>query len=108
MNYDILLTRETETKYKAQALLFPHIEVTGATEAVAIAEIKKAIQQMQRQSRIVRVDIPTETALMTQVLPITAEDPWAQVAGIWQDDPDWEQFQEEIGRYRTAQDGGLS
>jgi len=30
----------------------------------------------------------------------SSDDPWVQFAGMWQDDPDWEQFQSDIERFR--------
>ncbi|MEZ4737068.1 MAG: hypothetical protein R3E79_59070 [Caldilineaceae bacterium] len=94
--YDILLTKQENNGYIARPVLLPDIVVSGATEDEALAQVRQAIAQQQRQSRIVRVHVsaPNETA----------DDPWLRFAGMWEDDPNWEQFLADIAANRKLID----
>lgn len=94
MTYDVLLTRENDRLFKARVLLLPDIVVTGANETDVLEQVKVAITNLRRKSRIVQLDVPSETVT----------DPWMQMVGIWKDDPDWDIFQEEVARYRAQFD----
>lgn len=94
MTYDVLLTRENDRLFKARVLLLPDIVVTGSNETDVLDKVKIAIASLRQKSRIVQLDMPSETE----------NDPWMQMAGIWKDDPDWETFQAEVQHYRTQFD----
>jgi Asp-tRNA(Asn)/Glu-tRNA(Gln) amidotransferase A subunit family amidase len=96
MTYDILVTREAERKYKARVLLLPEIVVMGKNEAEVLNQVKEAIADLRASSHIVRLNVPSLTG--------EADDPWLRIAGYWQDDPDWEDFQEEIATFRKEID----
>lgn len=94
MTYDVLLTRENDRLFKARVLLLPDIVVTGSNETDVLDKVKVAIASLRQKSRIVQLDVPSETE----------DDPWMQMAGIWKDDPDWETFQAEVKHYRAQFD----
>ncbi len=94
MTYDVLLTRENDRLFKARVLLLPDIVVTGSNETDVLDKVKIAVASLRQKSRIVQLDVPSETE----------NDPWVQMAGIWKDDPDWETFQAEVQHYRTQFD----
>ena len=93
MHYDVLLTKDPLNGYTARSVLIPELIVTGASEAETIERIREALAKVQEQSRIVRVEVPDPE-----------DDPWLRFAGMWKDDPDWEQFQANIKAFRESVD----
>lgn len=96
MEYDILLTKQSNHGYIAQPLLMPEIVVSGENEAEALARVSKAIANRHTQSRIVRIKVP---------IPDEANsDPWFRFAGMWGDEATWQQFEDDIQAFRRAID----
>lgn len=91
-SYDILLTRQANNGYLARPVLMPELVVVGKDEQEALARVCTAITEHQTESRIVQVTLPVNQQ--------TEEDPWLRFAGMWQDDPNWEQFQADIAAHR--------
>jgi predicted RNase H-like HicB family nuclease len=96
MTYDVLLTKGANNRYTARALLLPDLVASGANEAEALERLRAAIAEVQANSRIVRLDVPSP--------PETSSDAWLRFAGVWKHDPDWDLFQSEIEAYRQAID----
>jgi predicted RNase H-like HicB family nuclease len=96
MQYDILLTKQPNNGYIARPILLPEIVVSGADEEEVLARVREAIAGIYANSRIVRVNVaePDETT----------NDPWLRFAGMWADDPNWEQFQAHIEAFRRTID----
>ncbi len=97
--YDILLTKQPDNGYIARPVLMPEIVVSGADEKETLAQVCGAIANQQTQSRIVRVQVPTYNE--------TVDDPWLRFAGMWEDDPNWEQFQADIASHRQLIDAQM-
>lgn len=87
------MTKKSQNGYIARPLLAPEISVTGNTEEETLARVRIAIAQLHSQSRIVQVEVPDQD-----------DDPWLRYAGLWKDDPDWEQFQKNIEDFRQTVD----
>jgi hypothetical protein len=96
MIYDVLLTKSADKRYIARALLLPDIVVSGTDEAEVLQELRTAIADVQANSRILQVDVPSSDD--------ATSDTWLRFAGIWEHDPDWDTFQSEIESYRKAID----
>ena len=60
MQYDILLTKQPANGYLARPVLMPEIVVSGADEEEALALVREAIADATVQSRIVRIDVPSD------------------------------------------------
>src|SRR5215471_16283279 len=91
MIYDILVTQEAKELYTARVLALPDIIVSGADEQEVLHQVQTAIAHLLTKSHLVRLTIPTPTD--------READPWVRAAGMWANDPDWEQFQQAIQAY---------
>ena len=96
MVYDVLVTQDVNKRYTARVLSLPDIIVSGTDEMEVLHQVRAAIAHLQHNSRIVRLNVPTPTDRET--------DPWLRAAGMWENDPDWEQFQQAIQVYRQKMD----
>lgn len=96
MEYDILLTKLPDHRYTAQPLQMPDILVTGTNEAEALTLVHKAIVGRHAQSRIVRIEIPMPGE--------QSNDPWFRFADMWGDEATWQQFEDDIQRFRFAEE----
>lgn len=95
MVYDVLLTKESDNRYTARAMLLPNIVVSGTDESQVLNDLRIALANVEANSRTVRLDVPS---------PKKPRDPWLEFAGIWKDEPDWDLFQAEIEAYRQEID----
>ena len=95
MVYDVLLTKESDNRYTARAMLLPNIVVSGTDETKVLNDLRIALADVEANSRTVRLEVP---------LPKKPRDPWLEFAGIWKDEPDWDLFQAEIEAYRQEID----
>ncbi|MCE7990175.1 MAG: hypothetical protein DYG89_54230 [Caldilinea sp. CFX5] len=96
ISYDILLTRQANDGYLARPVLMPELVVAGKDEQEALARVREALAEQQTERRVVHITLPTSQS--------TEDDPWLRFAGMWQDDPNWEQFLADIASYRQAVD----
>jgi len=93
MTYDVLLFQRNQ-KYIARVRQWPEVMVEGDTEAGVLAQVEADLQDLLNHVRIVQVDVDID--------PQTH--PWAQWAGIFEEDEDWDAFQADIASYRQAID----
>ena len=89
MVYEILLQPESN-KVRATVLNWPECTAEGETEEAALQRIREVIRERLATSKIVQVD----------VTPPTAPHPWQQYAGMWRDDPAFEEFLTKLTTYR--------
>jgi predicted RNase H-like HicB family nuclease len=92
MIYDVLVTQEANERYTARVLALPDIVVSGTDEQEVLHQVQAAIAHLLNKSRLVRLTLPRPTD--------READPWVRAAGMWANDPDWEQFQQAIHAYR--------
>ena len=91
----MLLTKESDNRYTARAMLLPNIVVSGTDESKVLNDLRIALANVEANSRTVRLEVPS---------PKKHRDPWFTFAGIWKDEPDWDLFQAEIEAYRQEID----
>lgn len=96
MQDDIMVTKDPQNGYSACPLAMPELVITGTDEADVLEKMREAIVALHSQSCIVRIDVPSDNR--------SADDPWMQFAGMWNDDPDWKQFQSDINDFRREID----
>ena len=87
MTYQVLV-RPLGQGYTAQVLSLPLLEVSAPTEAQAIAGAQAAIADTLRGARLVEVDVATETL--------------AGLAGLYQNDEQFQEVLREIEAFRAA------
>lgn len=94
MHYDILMTQQANMQFTAQVLMWPDIVISGKSESVVLEKVRKAILEKQHNSRIIRLEVPN-----------SQDDPWLRHAGMWKDDPDWEEYEAELQLLRQSDFG---
>lgn len=97
MQYEILLTKNPQNGYTARPFALPELTVAADNEAEALALVRQAIADLQQNSHIVQIDVPSPGT-------VSPNDPWQPFFGMWADDPDWEQFQAEVAAFRLQVD----
>ena len=96
--YNVLLTACGENCYTARTLTLPDIVATGTSEAEALDKLRAAISDLLARSHMVQIEV-------AQGIPgVVQDDPWQRYIGMWEHDPDWDIFQEEVARYRAEID----
>ena len=93
MTYDVLVTKKDE-KSIARVRAWPEIVGEGDTEEDALTKVQADLKSLLMDGRVVQIDL--------DVTP--TEHPWQPFAGMFADDPDWDEFQASIGRYREELD----
>ena len=94
LKYDVLLEQTKGNGYTARLLAWPDTVVEAPTR-------EKALQQM----RILLLDRLAKAEIVTlEIQPTEIGHSWAPFAGMWADDPSFEEFQREIQRYRREVD----
>jgi hypothetical protein len=91
MHCTVIVRSEAEDRFVARPLGLPELETSAATEAEAVEQVKQKLDEWMRGAKIVEVNVPTGN-------------PWLDFAGSSANDPDWEEYQAEIRRYRAAVD----
>jgi hypothetical protein len=96
MEYAVLLTKQPNNGYIARSLLLPGIVVNGIDEAEALAQMRIALSDVQRHSRVVQISVPTQDE--------TENNPWLRLTGVFANDPTWDEFQAKIAANRRLID----
>jgi len=94
MMYDVLVAQIENDGYVARVLAWPDCEVKAASREDAIALARIAILKRLAKTEIVQIEIKPEDI----------ENPWLKFAGMWADDPHFDDFVTEIERYRREID----
>lgn len=95
MTYDVIL-RKKQNKYIARVRDWPEVMIEEDTREAALAQIKQQLTAYLSQA--------------PEVIPIELEPgagaahPWLQFAGMWADDPTWDDFITEVAAYRQEVD----
>jgi len=95
MTYEVIL-RKKQHKYVARVRDWPEVVIEEDTREAAITQIKEQLAAYLRQApEVIHIDLESV---------VTAEHPWLQFAGMWADDPTWEDFLTEVAAYRAQVD----
>jgi hypothetical protein len=92
--YDILIEAQPDGTHQASVLGWADCRAVAATAAEAVSQVKELLSDRMTQGQIVRVKI--------EVPP--TEHPWLKFAGIFKDDPMFDEVLEHIEQYRRALD----
>jgi hypothetical protein len=94
MEHLVLVREEGPGHYTAQVLGVPNVKGEGATEAEATEQVRQSLAALLASAKIVRVEVP--------VTGKTAN-PWLDHFGYAKDDPDFQDYLEELQRARQAE-----
>jgi predicted RNase H-like HicB family nuclease len=84
LNYDVLIENQSDGTIKATLLGLPDCQGLGNTETEAIEKVSQSLQTRLETAKIVTLEIE----------PPQTEHPWMKFAGMFKDDP---QFDEVLG-----------
>ena len=93
MTFDVLLTQKNR-RYFAHVRQWPEVIGEGETEEKALAQARTELKALLVGGKLVQLDLELEPS----------EHSWYQFAGMFEDDPDWEEFQTIIQKYRHEVD----
>ena len=96
MNF-VLLEHKPDCCYTATLLGWPDCTAQGSTEEEALARLRQVLRERLSQAKIVRFEVEVPQA----------EHPVVRLAGVFKDDPFFDELQEEMAAYRrelAAQD----
>jgi predicted RNase H-like HicB family nuclease len=96
MKYLVLLQKE-KTGFSATVPVLPGCRATGPTEEETLKKIRGQIARTLARTKAVAVEVEAPS------FP-AAEHPWTPFAGMWKDDPGFEDFLTEIAADRRAVD----
>lgn len=92
MTYQIFVEQTDEQSYTATPLLFPDCVAVGQTRDEALERIREALGARLERGEIVSVEVDVP------------EHPLLKFAGMFKDDPNYEEFLAEIEAYRREVD----
>jgi predicted RNase H-like HicB family nuclease len=92
MIYRVFLQQTEDDGYKATPFVFPDCVAVGKTRDEALTNLKVALNARLSQGEIVTVEVGEP------------EHPWLKGAGLFKDDPTYDDFLAEIEAYRREVD----
>ncbi|MEA5619423.1 hypothetical protein VB711_16460 [Cronbergia sp. UHCC 0137] len=92
LTYDVLIENQEDSTVKATLLSLPECQGLGATKEEALNNLIQLFQA--RKPEIVTLEIE----------PAKTEHPWMKFAGMYKDDPQFDQVLEYIEEYRRELD----
>jgi len=91
---NVLVKNESDGKVSATVLGLPEYRVESGDRQSALTDIQKLIVSELMGAEVVSLEIE---------IPKT-ENPWLRFAGVFKDDPYFDQMQEDIAEYRLTKD----
>lgn len=93
MQIQVLVEKVADNRYRAVAALPFGDDAGGATADEALAKLRQIIEgRMSSGARVVALDVPI------------VDNPWLRIAGIYKDDPLFDEWQAAIAEYRRERD----
>jgi predicted RNase H-like HicB family nuclease len=90
--YSILIETPKSGGYRATALGLPNCRAKGATRELALQNIRELLTTRLSHSEIITLKIDSPQS----------QHPWMQFAGMFQNDPQFEEMQADIQAYRQG------
>ncbi len=91
MRYPVIVESTSENEFVAEPLGRPELKVVAPTEAEALARVERALEEWLSSVKVVQLEIPVRGP----------GDPWLDTFGRSTDDPDFDEYLEEIERARS-------
>jgi hypothetical protein len=92
MTFDVVLVKEANNGYIARPVLWPDSAVHGATEQEALRRVRVLIRDLVNRTQFVQVQV--------DVPKVQVGNPWLTKAGVFADDPTWDDFLQAMADYR--------
>jgi predicted RNase H-like HicB family nuclease len=99
MQYQVFVQNPTDRTFMASVVGLPNLTANGITEKEAIDRLKSILDAQFKNGKLVtiNIDVPSERSS-------EKSDPWIANMGIFQDDPTFDDFLEEVNTYRNEID----
>ncbi len=97
LNYPVLIESIETGEYRATILGWPECQATAANRDEALTQLRHIVTARLEKAEIVSLEIE-------RPLP---EHPWMKFAGMFKDDPDFEEVQADIEAYRQELDAEM-
>lgn len=94
MTYYAILENAKKGSFRASVIGFPDVTAKGSTRQEALANLQQAMSARLSQVEIVPIEPES----------VRAEHPWQAFAGIWADEPHFDEFLADIEQYRRELD----
>ena len=94
MRVSILLQPNLPEGYMATVLGWPDLMIKGKTEEETLNNVRQEVTSRLQQSKFVTLEIHDDES----------NDPWMKFAGMWENDPTFDDFLAEIAAYRRELD----
>jgi hypothetical protein len=91
MEYTVLI-QPKRGGFTAMIPTLPECRAQGKTEQEALDKVRARAQEVLTKSKFVTINLPENGR--------DADDPWLAMAGMWRDDPTWDEYQRLIKKYR--------
>lgn len=96
MTFDVILLKQADDDYIARPVLWPDSAAQGTTEKEALERVRVLIRELSSRTQVVQVEV--------EVPEHEANNPWLAKAGMFANDPTWDDFLKEMADYRRQLD----
>jgi predicted RNase H-like HicB family nuclease len=97
MQYQVLVESKGQNIFMASVIGVPDCFAEGSTEAEAVSKAKAALRSRLAQGKVVTIEMEEPVKKLTG-------NPWLDSAGVFKDDPTYDEFLAEIAAYRREVD----
>jgi hypothetical protein len=91
---DVFVRPEPPGRFTAQAVMAPDVKATADTEQAAVEQVRQALAARLSNAKLVTVKVPVGSTA----------NPWLDHFGRFKDDPQYDDYLEEIRKAREAMD----
>lgn len=91
MQYTVLIQPQHNGNFEAVIPAFPMFRSTGTSEEEALSRLRSSMSDLLQKSRITSIEIGQQEK---------SPDPWLEMAGMWREDPTWDEYQGLIKKHR--------
>lgn len=103
MQYQVLVQKPSEQHFVASIVGMSNVVADGKTEEEAISKIKVALTAQLAVSKLVIIEIEPDS-VDKEKAEEEENDPWIKHAGIFADDPTFDDFLEKVAAFRRRAD----
>lgn len=92
MEYTVLIQPQRNGSFEAIIPALPSCRSRGTTEEEALSKLRLSLRELLQRSKITSIEL--------QERKPNAHDPWQEMAGMWREDPTWDEYQRLIKKNR--------
>ncbi len=103
MQYQVLVENGNQNGFVASIIGIPDCRAEGRTEEEAIAAVKTALTERLSRGKVVTIEVESPQQLRLGGPAGLTDNPWLKYAGIFADDPTFDDFLEKMAQYRREE-----